>query len=66
MNLGEKLIVQKSDLATGEIAIGCPSHLTTFYLMDYIEKAKTDYPDLKINLISGANFDKMIQTNQLK
>lgn len=29
--------------------------------MDYIEKAKTDYPDLKINLISGANFDKTIQ-----
>ncbi len=61
MNLGEKLIMQKSDLATVEIAIGCPSHLTTFYLMDYIEKAKTDYPDLKINLISGANFDKTIQ-----
>ena len=31
LNLGEKLIMQKSDLATGEIAIGCPSHLTTFY-----------------------------------
>ena len=27
--------------------------------MDYIEKAKTDYLDLKINLISGANFDKI-------
>lgn len=61
LNLGEKLIMQKSDLATGEIAIGCLSHLTTFYLMDYIEKVKIDYPDLKINLISGANFDKMIQ-----
>lgn len=53
--------MQKSDLATGEIAIGCPSHLTTFYLMDCIEKAKSDYPNLKINLISGADFNKMIQ-----
>ena len=61
LNLGEKLIMQKSDLATGEIAIGCPSHLTTFYLMDCIEKAKSDYPNLKINLISGADFNKMIQ-----
>lgn len=61
LNLGEKLIMQKNDLETGEIAIGCPSHLTTFYLMDCIEKAKSDYPNLKINLISGADFNKMIQ-----
>lgn len=61
LNLGEKLIMQKNDLETGEIAIGCQSHLTTFYLMDCIEKAKSDYPNLKINLISGADFNKMIQ-----
>lgn len=61
LDLGEKLIIQKNDLATGEIAIGCPSHLTTFYLMDCIERAKRDYPNLKINLISGADFNKMIQ-----
>lgn len=29
--------------------------------MDCIEKAKKDYPNLKINLISGANFNEMIQ-----
>ena len=61
LNLGEKLIMQKNDLETGEIAIGCPSHLTTFFLMDCIEKSKSDYPNLKINLISGADFNKMIQ-----
>lgn len=61
LNLGEKLIMQKSDLATGEIAIGCPSHLTTFYLMNYIERAKSDYPNLKIKLVSGADFNKMVQ-----
>lgn len=61
LSLGEKLIMQKSDLETGEITIGCPSHLTTFYLMDCIENAKKDYPNLKINLISGADFNKMIQ-----
>lgn len=61
LNLGERLIMQKSDLANGEISIGCPSHLTTFYLMDCIEKAKRDYPNLKINLISGADFNEMIQ-----
>ena len=29
--------------------------------MDCIEKSKSDYPNLKINLISGADFNKMIQ-----
>ena len=61
LNLGEKLIMQKSDLANAEISIGCPSHLTTFYLMECIEKVKKDYPNLKINLVSGADFNKMIQ-----
>lgn len=53
--------MQKSDLANGEISIGCPSHLTTVYLMECIEKVKKDYPNLKINLVSGADFNKMIQ-----
>ena len=64
LNLAEKLIIQKNDLATGEISIGCPSHLTSFYLMDCIEKAKIDYPGLKINLISGSNFTEMMQMLQ--
>ena len=64
LNLAEKLIIQKNDLATGEISIGCPSHLTSFYLMDCIEKAKIDYPGLKINLISGSNFTEMMKMLQ--
>ena len=51
LNLGEKLIMQKNDLETGEIAIGCPSHLTTFYLMDCIEKSKSDYPNKPSNCL---------------
>ena len=41
IDLGEKNNISKNDLSTGgEINIGCPSHLTTFYLIDCIEKAK--------------------------
>lgn len=60
IDFGEKLTFQKNDLSSGEIIIGCPSHLTIFYLMDYVDKAKKNYPNLKIKLISGANSEEMI------
>ena len=64
VDFGEKLIFQKNDLSNGEIVIGCPSHLTNFYLMDCIEKARIDYPDFKIRLMSGFNSDEMIKLLQ--
>lgn len=65
IDLAEKITFQKNDLsAGGEINIGCPSHLTTFYLIDCIEKTKKDYPNLKIKLISGSNQNEMIQLLQ--
>ncbi len=60
LDLGEKLILQKNDLENGEISIGCQSHLVSFYLMNKIEKAKRDYPGLKINLMSNSGAKDMI------
>ena len=60
-DLAEKMIMQKNDLATGEISVGCQSHLATYYLMNYIESAKKDYPNLKIKLISAANSKEMLE-----
>ena len=60
LDLGERQIVQKNNLENGEITIGCQSYLVNFYLMDIIEKAKKDYPNLKINLISNSNIREMI------
>lgn len=60
LDLGEKLIMQKNDLENGEISIGCQSHLVSFYLMNKIEKAKKDYPGLKINLMSNSGAKDMI------
>lgn len=61
VDFGERITFQKNDLSAGEVIIGCPSHLTTFYLMNYIEKARIDYPSLKIKLISGFNSEDMIK-----
>ena len=61
LELGEKIILQKNDLSTGEIIVGCPSHISTFYLMENIERAKKDNPNLKIRLISGANANELLK-----
>lgn len=58
---GEKVLKEKNDLSNGTITIGCPSHITTYYLMDCIEKAKKEHPGLVVRLISSANTDKMLE-----
>ncbi len=61
LDFGEKLISDKNDLESGEILIGCPSHVANFYLMEKIEKAKKDFPNLRIKLIAGASSNEMFQ-----
>ena len=61
---GEKMLKEKNDLSNGKITIGCPSHITIYYLMDCIEKAKKEYPGLSIKLVSDASADKMLELLQ--
>ena len=61
IDLGEKILLQKNDIANGEIIIGCPSHITNFYLMDFIEKVTSDYPNLKVKIISGPKTNGLIE-----
>ena len=60
-DFAEKIIKGNNELANGTISIGCQSHLTTYYLMNHIKKAKNDYPNLNIKLICGANLKEMIK-----
>ena len=39
-DFAEKVIKEKNDLANGTINLGCQSHLTNYYLMEYIKKPK--------------------------
>ena len=64
IELGEKLVTQKNDLENGEISIGCYSHIANFFLMDKIEKAILDYPNLKINMICCTNSKEMLDLLQ--
>ena len=61
INLGEKMILDKNSIENGEITIACPSHIATYYLMDRMEKARIDYPNLHIKLISNPDLSEIIK-----
>lgn len=60
-DFAEKVIKEKNDLASGKINIGCQSHLTNYYLMEYIKKAKSDYPDLNVGITCSAAPNEMFE-----
>ena len=60
-DFAEKVIKEKNDLANGTINIGCQSHLTNYYLMEYIKEAKNDFPNLNVGLICGAVSSEMFE-----
>ena len=56
---GERLIKNKNDFPNGEIVIGCPSHIASAYLMDYIQKLQAEYPNMKVELTSAVNSNEL-------
>ena len=60
-DFAEKVIKEKNDLANGTVNIGCQSHLTNYYLMEYIKVAKNDYPNLNVELTCGAVPNEMFE-----
>jgi len=63
-DFAEKLAKDKNNIETANIKIGCPSHLTTYFLMDRIEQAKKDFPELAVTVICEVDPDKMMQLLQ--
>ena len=49
-----KCIDDSKNLLTGELTIGCPSHITSFYLLKFIEKFRSDYKNVKIKVVSDS------------
>lgn len=60
IEVGEKLVVTKNDLDTGEITIGSLSHISAFYLMPYIEKVRKEHKGLNVKLITAPNGKELI------
>lgn len=58
---GEKLLLQKSNLETGEISVAALSHIAEFYLMPRIEKIKKEHKGLNIKLITASTGEELLR-----
>lgn len=50
----------KNNLEYGKISIGCPSHITEFFLIDQIAKATNDYPNMQIVLDTESGSTELV------
>lgn len=57
---GEKFLKEFKDFIYGEISVGVQSHIGEFFLFPFVEEFHSNYPNIKINIISR-NTDQMIK-----
>lgn len=62
--VAENNAIEKEDLSTSKITIGALSHLSTFFVMDCIQRIKNDYPKLQIELITGSTVNDLLELLQ--
>lgn len=51
--LAEKKLLQKRSVNSGKLSIGCSDSLEKTYLLDYINKFSSRYPNVAIKVVSG-------------
>lgn len=63
-DFAEKMAKDKNDMECGCIKIGCPSHFTSYFLMEKVEKVKKDFPKLNVEIICEVDTNKMLELLQ--
>lgn len=63
-DFAEKIAQDKNNMESANIRIGCPSHLTSYYLMEKLEQVKKDFPEIKLTVICEVDINKMIELLQ--
>lgn len=61
LEFAENAIIQNYDISKAKITIGCPSHIATFYLSKCIEKVRKEHPSMRVDIISVADYNGLIQ-----
>lgn len=51
----------KNNLENGKISVGCPSHITNFFLMDKIAEAIRDYPNMQVDLDTESDSKQLME-----
>lgn len=60
----EKIAQDKNNISSATIKIGCPSHLTSYFLMEKLEQVKKDFPKIKLSVICEVGLSKMLELLQ--
>ncbi len=55
------IIESGNSLENGKLTIGCPSHITEFFLMEKLIKLVQDYPNIEIKLDTESDSRRMIE-----
>lgn len=63
-DFAEKMAKDKNDMECGCIKIGCPSHFTSYFLMEKVQKVKKDFPKLNVEIICEVDTNKMLELLQ--
>ena len=61
IDAGEKVVLANNNITNSKITIGCPSHISEFYLIEFINKLKIDYPNVKIKIVSGLSGSELLK-----
>lgn len=56
--------IQDNDISKAKITIGCPSHISNFYLARCIAGAKKEYPNLRVDVIGASDYSGLIDRLQ--
>jgi len=56
--------IQDNDISKAKITIGCPSHISNFYLARCIAEAKKEYPNIRVDVIGASDYSGLIDRLQ--
>ena len=52
LRIGERTMMEDTNLIKGKLSIGVPSHIASFHLFDKIRRFHKDYPNIEIAIVS--------------
>lgn len=64
IEFAEDSLIQDNDISKSKIVIGCPTHISSAYLVEKITNIKNDYPEIKIDIRGAENYSGLVQLLQ--
>ena len=59
LKLGEREMMETSNLVKGKLSIGCPSFIACFFLFKKVDEFHKDYPNIEVSVVHGSTKELM-------